>query len=666
MQCEMQWHTPHISGRTTHDNDDDDCDNDDDDDNVQYRYKRLRPHVPSTFLLIPDVTPRLERERRWKFSTPHENLMVLVEHVSTHHWLLWTVLLKDETGATVRAWIDPELVQEEQQHYLSSSSSSSSSSNNNIHGTNYGNDNNAHERTTGKHKHQKVLQEGYVWHLTNCSVMLRGEDYEGGSGHDLDDAAAAATTTSEPLGQDRTTQGTNTSCRSSNRYPERMLLVGKHNIRAVWTPEQAKEIDDAQFTAWLEKRNSIPHHHHTHHQNHSSLTFRTGGPEELVVVAENSIFSTERKEIGNHENRTCSQQPSQQPMAVVGEEEEPPPPPQIETYPEGGRGDRHVVVSRSVRTAAQRVAGSAEREPRIAFAGDTDHNQSSKPSKVPFSSFSAHSEVGSNESNTTTNNNNNNMGSTRSNRPPPNALCDMDRSKNIMLSSESLTQQFSSQTHNAPSATTQSPIQTNETARSDRLSNSTASKRNPRNDENTASIKTIDDVSHQDEEAPYAAGDRARCVSLTSSDTNSPSNEHPVTSSKGSLPQEATRTELIEEDDDDDSCRGTRENTKRSQLLWNCPLDDIELQFTDTEELSVEDRGAPEPPAIESESNLPKTPDAAAELVKPSHCESHETDDSIASNSKVGQSRGFAAADLQELNESDLAWSDDDDLGGGT
>ena len=300
MQCEQGWCIPHIppppppvanckTNQNTRDYEE-----------IVRRYNLLRPHVPSSFLLIPDVAYRLEHERQWNLSCLSGNpqypshhhqqqqiqrqrlssssssqvvqeelgggkhLMVLVDQVVTHHWLLWTVTLKDDTGASLQAWIDPELVQEEQQHYLSSSSSSPAEPSTATAIVATGTNN--HSNKKKKNKQQKLVQEGYVWHLVNCPVMLRGpaEDPEDGlvlgggeGGEDVAmTAAAVGAVASSNSGEYFGGHGQQQQPRAPPP-PERTLLVGKENIVAIWTPEQADEIDDVKFTTWLEKRNSI-------------------------------------------------------------------------------------------------------------------------------------------------------------------------------------------------------------------------------------------------------------------------------------------------------------------------------------------------------------------------------------------------------------------------
>ena len=76
------------------------------------RYKWLRPHLPSVYILLWEI-----RRGDYDFYTPdNSRLLVLVHSIESHNLHnIWTVELQDETGLTIRAWIEPRYVQEQMQ-----------------------------------------------------------------------------------------------------------------------------------------------------------------------------------------------------------------------------------------------------------------------------------------------------------------------------------------------------------------------------------------------------------------------------------------------------------------------------------------------------------------------------------------------------------------------
>lgn len=82
--------------------------------NLQKRYELLRPHLPENYILLPEI---LNGSHDLKMIHSEKYLCVWVDAVeerNSHHGI-WTVELKDETGATIRAWMEPNFVKEELQ-----------------------------------------------------------------------------------------------------------------------------------------------------------------------------------------------------------------------------------------------------------------------------------------------------------------------------------------------------------------------------------------------------------------------------------------------------------------------------------------------------------------------------------------------------------------------
>ncbi len=80
--------------------------------NVTKRYELLRPHLSPNFLLLPEI---LSGNYDLKMMDPDLQLCVWVDTVeerNSHHGI-YTVELKDETGATIRAWMEPNFVKQE-------------------------------------------------------------------------------------------------------------------------------------------------------------------------------------------------------------------------------------------------------------------------------------------------------------------------------------------------------------------------------------------------------------------------------------------------------------------------------------------------------------------------------------------------------------------------
>ena len=74
------------------------------------RYDLLRPHIPSHFVLLWEIL-----QGKYDFAIEDPNrLLVLVHSVESHiHHNICTVELQDESGTTIRAWMEPKYVHEQ-------------------------------------------------------------------------------------------------------------------------------------------------------------------------------------------------------------------------------------------------------------------------------------------------------------------------------------------------------------------------------------------------------------------------------------------------------------------------------------------------------------------------------------------------------------------------
>jgi hypothetical protein len=78
---------------------------------IQQRYEILRSSLPPEYVLLFEI---LRGDHDLCVQEPSTRLLVLVRSVESHiHHNIWTVELQDESGATIRAWIEPKFVQEQ-------------------------------------------------------------------------------------------------------------------------------------------------------------------------------------------------------------------------------------------------------------------------------------------------------------------------------------------------------------------------------------------------------------------------------------------------------------------------------------------------------------------------------------------------------------------------
>lgn len=210
---------------------------------LKRRYQLLRPHVPKRFLLLYEIVRghhdlgfgslshdenhngnngcdrRMDEDVDSQFGPPkfvHQSdapaLVVLVQSVeSSIHHNIWTVELTDETGATVRAWMEPSFIHVQLQSSCRHQDDPSS-----------------------KEGGTFIIRPGVVWLLRKVSIMPV-----------VASARGVLTIT-------------------GNGRLERMLLVSEQHIAKAWTPEiaiidETKDTGDEQqkYLDWMQKRRDL-------------------------------------------------------------------------------------------------------------------------------------------------------------------------------------------------------------------------------------------------------------------------------------------------------------------------------------------------------------------------------------------------------------------------
>ena len=82
---------------------------------LEQRHRLLRQYKPSNYVLLYEI---FRGDHELGVSRPDTRLLVLIHDVSSHiHHNVWTVELHDESGATIRAWMEPKYVQEQMKEH---------------------------------------------------------------------------------------------------------------------------------------------------------------------------------------------------------------------------------------------------------------------------------------------------------------------------------------------------------------------------------------------------------------------------------------------------------------------------------------------------------------------------------------------------------------------
>jgi hypothetical protein len=151
------------------------------------RYQVVRNNLPEHYVTLWEI---LRGDCDMKLA-PHQRLRVLVYAVEmSHHHNIWTVDLRDDTGASMRAWMEPRFIQEQLQNNMMDENEMS------------------------------MIRPGLVWMLRDVSMMI------------VHSALTGSSSTSSKISEERI---------------ERMLLISGENVEKIWYPtEKEKDDDDVQ------------------------------------------------------------------------------------------------------------------------------------------------------------------------------------------------------------------------------------------------------------------------------------------------------------------------------------------------------------------------------------------------------------------------------------
>lgn len=106
------------------------------------RYEWLRPHLPSEYILLWEIL-----NGQYDFATPQNSrLLLLVTSIESHNLHnIWTVEFQDETGLTIRAWMEPRYVQQQLQQ---------------------------------QHESSSTIRPGVIWMLSGVGMMVQTNEHE--------------------------------------------------------------------------------------------------------------------------------------------------------------------------------------------------------------------------------------------------------------------------------------------------------------------------------------------------------------------------------------------------------------------------------------------------------------------------------------------------------
>jgi hypothetical protein len=226
MQQSLEIVTPYLPSHTQGD--------------IKRRYELLRPHLPSNCVLLSEILRGNHDVKMTNNSNDDLFLCVWVESIdetNSHHGV-FTVELRDETGAKIRAWIEPKFVKAELQKGAAQ------------------NDDKNNEKSKSS---MGVVRTGVVWMLRNVSMIVFKNNNNNSNNIN----------NSNSNNNNNSNNSNNNIGRSSlSSSITRMLVVSENNIKEVWTPEQhmaqtqLNEEDDSpeaqrKYLDWMEKRKAL-------------------------------------------------------------------------------------------------------------------------------------------------------------------------------------------------------------------------------------------------------------------------------------------------------------------------------------------------------------------------------------------------------------------------
>ena len=219
MQQSLEIVTPYLPSHTQGD--------------IKRRYELLRPHLPSNCVLLLEI---LRGKHDVKMTKDSDDLFLCVwvesiDETNSHHGV-FTVELRDETGAKIRAWIEPKFVKAELQKGAQ-------------------NDDKNNEKSKSS---MGVVRTGVVWMLRNVSMIVFKNNNNNSNTNNNDN--------------NNNNNNNNIGRSSLSSSITRMLVVSENNIKEVWTPEQhmaqtqPNEEDDSpeaqrKYLDWMEKRKAL-------------------------------------------------------------------------------------------------------------------------------------------------------------------------------------------------------------------------------------------------------------------------------------------------------------------------------------------------------------------------------------------------------------------------
>ena len=193
------------------------------------RYQQLRPYMPSNFILLSQIGSSSSSSSSYSVGSGvgeeytslqiQDKLRLLVEVHSVeathiHHNIL-TVQLTDETKTIIRAWLDPNWVQEQ-------------------------------NRLRHRDSTKNIIRQGVVWMLKDVGMIIVPKDEQN--------------STDDQQDEDKI---------------ERILLISGKQIERAWTPEEANgyyddsEIGVKRFKDYMERRAKIqPIHNNDNNERH--------------------------------------------------------------------------------------------------------------------------------------------------------------------------------------------------------------------------------------------------------------------------------------------------------------------------------------------------------------------------------------------------------------
>jgi hypothetical protein len=163
------------------------------------KYRVLRPHIPSTYAMILEVVAG-----RFDFQKLPLDLPCLVEQVQGSDHSNCLAILTDETGCSLRAWIQPQFVLRDQERRRKSL--------------------------------PILLRPGVVWMLRHCTVLVELHHND-----------------QDPMNDDAADQPDHAPCRF-----ERLLLISESDIQRQWTCEEAEQqISRDDYQHWERRQSAL-------------------------------------------------------------------------------------------------------------------------------------------------------------------------------------------------------------------------------------------------------------------------------------------------------------------------------------------------------------------------------------------------------------------------